>query len=1463
MVWRDGDFPRWEAPGLTDRIIDLRNLTACATEKTPQGYVLIATERAPIPNEVLLASSFNESLSANARDAVKDLLQIPETISAANLSDLVNLLLGVYSDPSVGLICQPLMPGRSGLIRCSLGEIFFTYRCPTVGTQWENILKVLHGQYRSVKQSAAGGLHRKLLSVWQRKFGIENHEVFIPSDLPKETQVRPTTTIRDNFNVGNHADIDTQNSSDGDWAWGKIEGGGSNVVNTNTSTAGQYSLPFGQVVVYRANKDLSENDYYVESILGTDAIELFPGLIARKDSSATNTYYLLILNAISDEFDIYKRISGTYTLLQQNFTTFNLSTNYTVKFNIDGSTIQSFKDGTQIGADLTDTAIATGLRTGIYGSTTGVAGTFTGTVEDFEASDDDAADTVVLREELALTDRLSYFLLSSLEATIRETTGLADRLTYSMLQTYSVTMRETLGMTDGLNGAAITAIERTLREVLGLSEGGGEAAGGGVSGETQDNTGSGGAGIVVLTHIDFEEGREGYSGPEVVAPAHTHAAQVINFGTLEKEVEIPSGPPRFSDVTIEMNDNPDPITGVQYFRSKFGTRTPRNRKGDILVGPVGGKEHLFQKPAKYIVTEATFPPGRVRINGSDQRFKAFDKPLPGLINHVDFASQVALPPGVTDAFAPIIYGNVSSVGHGDQGAIKAIHVDTVRHWYCVARHPVQSVVVYRKSAGEAVFTEIPGGWELIFFEFLIDERHHTFSFVQFGSDQAGAEIRVDVAGLDVRGAWGMLPPIVTSNVSRNPVDHTINALFYARQKIGVHIDFAETDFSEYNTASFSEVYQKCEDLGYLSDFAVTTPLTSQEVLTRLHSPFAIHLIPDNFDRLKLVLITDSDLENAPEIDDLNGILMRSEMISLASPTFNRYRYRSAFKPAEDQWGRESTFDNSADQEEMGEVQELQVDFYAVSDETVAANCIAERSRWESIAAQRMHFQLDLPSHLDKIELLKPIKVSHYGGLEDGGWIDQLFIPYRIAQDYQGMVIGVDCIRRPIITIPVPQLHIGNWAWNHRGGPEYLTSRKRLYQVFRDNRSANNKMIVLGSNSAGEMIPVDDGIYPATANVIRSSDSVWYENKAHIITQEETTGRVAYTRFNGTSGVYEVLNQTILASNSDGDVGVTLDVQDPSGRVTAIFYGDREFSSGFAAFPAAGPAGDYRRAYMSVRQDNGTWAAPVMLGDPSAHSATLWFPIWGSAYYNGAVHVNIGRAIRGENNRVHHIFSISEPGDVANTPDFYIQTLRTDGTLSAAFEWQFTGGGGNSSVFLGGDPCSFEDGDGQFWLAMPIGELTQPKVMLWKDKDNPTVPDNTILLSTAETPPDTFGTRCVSIGVRYLEGQLHILHATRAPATEEWAAYKTVSAPFSTAICDPSYTAGARDVQCGARWPATTYGGHGFDIKRLTDGNVYIFKATGGTAGVPGVDDVDHILERIAVTDLPTDYTLAEWVAENA
>ncbi len=1461
LVWDTQDWPMWRAPHQADRMIDLRPLTAQAKAGTVQGRVLIATERDPLPGEVLLVGRFRDSLGNNARDAVKDLLGLPEAITVQNIPDLIDLILGPLADPELGILPPPLMPDSGGRIRFNLGEARREYKCPTSGTQFDNILKMVHAEYRQVRQQG-GDLHRKLPSVYKNKFRVENHELFIPRDLPRETPVKPSTTLQDTFNVGDHSNLDGQASSDG-WLWEAVEGSGNALFKTDTQVYAEGVVAFSASCLYRAESDLSSVDHYVEAgVMSTSDNLQGIGLIARKDSSATLTCYECDMVTTSDVLRILKRVGGTHTSLQDNAAgTLNTSTFYTVRFNVDGSTLQTLLAGVQQGSDLTDTSITTGTRIGMTARAPG-ATTRTGGIEDFGGEDIiPSAGDGTIREEFSLSDRLSYAIFNGMAYTLREEVGMTDRLTYALTGTFAYTMRERIGLSERLNGAAVSTIARTMREVFGMRERAGNddvTSGSGVAqGETFEpfDTASGAAGMLVLTHLYLDEGQENYSSHQITGTHHDHTGTVMQFGTIEKEVEIPCGAPRLADMSTVFSDHD------QYWRRKFGNKTPRMRQQDFWLGPRGGQEHLFHRTAKMTVTNATFPPLQMRIEGSDQTAKWMARQLPSVINRANFPN---LPSNVTEAFFPIVNGNVSSIGHGGQGAIRCIHVDTVQHRYTgnFGLISPDHINVYTKAPDEELFAITSSSYTLVEEDLIVNGVTFIVTYIQFSAALTeGTEVRADIGGLTDRGAWGTLPAV--SALSQNAVDHIIDLLEYAKV-----VESEDVDFADYDLASFQTVYDKFTALAYESDYTIAEPLTWQEVFTQLRTPFLIHMVPNNFDQIKLVLITDDDFTDAPVIDDYNSTLLRSEVISLATPTVNRYRYRRGRNPASDQWGAEETYDNLADQEELGEIEQVEIDLHSVRGEQVALEVVAERSAWEDLQSHRIEFDVDTVSHLDKIELLKPFKFTHYGGLVEGGWVEEFFVPYYVGIDLTAFRTKVRAIRRQVVSVPRPSIAtVGDWKLNARAGPEYLLSAQRLYQWFADTRYSYQKMVVLGSNAAGTaQVPVDDDVFPLLANQIRGYDGLFYGNKLYIVHQEEVTGRVGFTRFNAATQVYEVINQTVVASTSDADIGVTIAVQDPSGKPTIIFQGDREYSAG----SAFGAAGDYKRAYITVRADDGTWSTPVMMGNPSTAYAFFWFVIWGDPAYNGAVHTNVGRAIRGENNRIHHVFSQTEPGDIAATPDFQIQTLRTDGTLSTTYEWELTTGSGTSPTFLVGDPASFEDANGQFWIAAPIGKLAEAKIALWKDKDNPTVPDNQVLISTADLTPDIFGvghTASPAFGVRYLssDGKLHVVHSTRAGGSDDWAAYKTISPPFETAVADPSYTTGSRQDQIGPVWPTNVYARHGFDIK-MVGGVPWIFKATSGSTGIPNVDDAPWILEKINVnTDIPEDptYTLQDFIDEHS
>lgn len=383
-VW-NAVLPRWEPPADALSWIDLRNLAAQATPSTVQGYVLFAANRDPVGDELLIADG--AVLTGKALDGVKDLLGIPEALAVSTLPELVRRLLAVYSDPDVGLICPPLMPDRRGVMRFSLGDISEAYPIQKSGAEWDNVLKVIQEQYRTVKgdPSTAPDLHQKMLAVWQQKFRIADHEVFIPHDLPKEQPIKPTTTIQDNFNVGNHADINGQVSSDG-WTWTRVQGGATALYRTNTGNDAEIVCSSSGRCVYRADSDLSSTDHYVQGTIRTNSDNLQVGVIARKDSSATITMYEVMISTAGDVLSVSKYVSGTGSSVGTRALTLNTATGYDIRLNISGSTLQVFNSLSQVGSNLTDSSISSGTRCGMSGQVSGALPE-TGGIEDFLASD--------------------------------------------------------------------------------------------------------------------------------------------------------------------------------------------------------------------------------------------------------------------------------------------------------------------------------------------------------------------------------------------------------------------------------------------------------------------------------------------------------------------------------------------------------------------------------------------------------------------------------------------------------------------------------------------------------------------------------------------------------------------------------------------------------------------------------------------------------------------------------------------------------------------------------------------------------------------------------------------------------------------------------------------------------------------------------------------------------------------
>jgi hypothetical protein len=1051
-----------------------------------------------------------------------------------------------------------------------------------------------------------------------------------------------------------------------------------------------------------------------------------------------------------------------------------------------------------------------------------------------------------LNESAEGADTAGYTLTDCFVGIAQESADALDRANYDLVPTFAMTVTEAADAVDRVEYDLLTPLAYTVQESAeGLDT---------AIGASQVPYGPS---MAILTHIyDYFAGSDpwAFSSGHLVN-SHDHLGKVLSWGSSTREIPIPAGPPRLGRIELEFDDTPDPVTGVQFFRSQFGARTPKGKRVDLLIGPVGGKESLFQIPAAGTIEHAIFPPGKMRLVILDDRYKWLQKPLPLLINKTNFPN---LPVDTQEAFAPFVFGEVNSDDFGGQGAIALVHVDTVQHRYCAACHIVESVAVFRRASDEDEFTEVVSGWSLVYEDFEIGGLTYTFSFVEFDVDQDGAEIRADVSGWPFGGGWGTVPP--TIGVQSNVIEHAITFLYFVD---ALHKGFTrphDQALSRFDLPSFATVRQQIEDLGYISGYVIAEQMTPEVVLTQLFSTFMIHWFPNRQDKTKVVKTPLDTPSDAPVFGDFHSILLKSEQAELAVDTRNRilYRYGRLYTGSEE-WGGQGTHDNLPDQAALtdsdGEpiIEPESVDFHACRDAGTIAFLAAEWAAWRDQDAHRFRFQLHMPTKLTQVDLAKDFLVTHYGGLNAGGWNRERFFPFKVTDLYEPLRFEIEAIRLVSPTLPDNALQsIGDFQWNALVGPWYFAGTRTVYMGFSDNRVSGRGLVILKPGD----VPADDGVFPLLANPIGSFQYVRDGNKIHVAAQEFISGRVSYSCFDMAADLWEVVNQTVLTSNSHGDAGVSICIRQPSGRPHIVYQGDRETTDGSLGQFGAGT---WKRMKCKTLVD-GVWSTEIDIRDTDSERAALWFAIYGDPLYYGSLHINVGRAIAEENNAVRYVFAREEPADVASTQDLQTQILTEDDALSECYEFKFTGGLGYTAQFAYGDPCTFEY-DGTFYTAVPVGLLFAQMLCIWESTTLAGPPTFTIPLSTAEIQPDTYGTKSPPMTVRWFNNKLYVVIGTRVTGGE-WAALKTISPPFTTA--EPAYSgATARDEQVGPTWPNSEYSRHGCEFAKVR-GQDILFKVTAGTFGVPNTSG-KHIFERINLTtDVPGDngYTLAEWLTDN-
>lgn len=238
---------------------------------------------------------------------------------------------------------RPGMPERGRRFRIKLGSIDISDVPAETDFRWLAALPLFRAEYGRIRNLVLDGklppgTHRRLLDKWQWEHSIADYRVFL-NGLPDEGTLPRQTSDSDPLN---QADSDTP--GDGGWterASTDFDQSGNRCLCV---TANSY-----QTMCHR-NSWAGGANYYVQAVVRWSSSPNFDGpfAIRRVNYSTDDSDGYYHLQAGNTAY-IYLRKDGGWTgPLTSGSVTININTDYTCKFDVNGSTLTVYVDTNQI-----------------------------------------------------------------------------------------------------------------------------------------------------------------------------------------------------------------------------------------------------------------------------------------------------------------------------------------------------------------------------------------------------------------------------------------------------------------------------------------------------------------------------------------------------------------------------------------------------------------------------------------------------------------------------------------------------------------------------------------------------------------------------------------------------------------------------------------------------------------------------------------------------------------------------------------------------------------------------------------------------------------------------------------------------------------------------------------------------------------------------------------------------------
>lgn len=338
---------------------------------SPLGSEFISIGEAESHSTALIKSAFQSALGYRPQgDTVKQLI-----------FDL--LTNGSHPDGELGV--RPLMPDDRNNLKLFLPKLGCIHSERFKYGKHHHTNKIRDVERLNYRDVCHSGSNRKYLGGLGLKYSVDNpHELFIPDDLEIVQPAKPETTYSDDFNRSDSTNLG--------FNW--VELTNDSQILSNKACC----VTSGNVfVVAHWASDLSGTDATAQAIFGSNGVRGTGGVLLRKDSSGTATYYRFYTNIDEVENDpenwpphfftdvnhyIEKVVSGTATQLgtysqvdPYGATTYWNTNPITSIGSANGSALKLTVNTVDM-VSLTDTSITTGLRSGFvlkysaFGSTT-------------------------------------------------------------------------------------------------------------------------------------------------------------------------------------------------------------------------------------------------------------------------------------------------------------------------------------------------------------------------------------------------------------------------------------------------------------------------------------------------------------------------------------------------------------------------------------------------------------------------------------------------------------------------------------------------------------------------------------------------------------------------------------------------------------------------------------------------------------------------------------------------------------------------------------------------------------------------------------------------------------------------------------------------------------------------------------------------------------------------------------